>query len=313
MSLNIAIITWWNNNEREISLKSAHAVKQWLESLWYDTVWRYDFPNDITNFIIDNNANTIDFVFLMIHWSWWEDWQIAWFLDLLWIKYQCTHPAVLALTINKRHTKLVRRAHGIPVADDMLIFPILSHEEEIIKEINDRFWFPCVLKELDQWSSNGVFILHQENDLQILLKQYKHYNNPLLIEEYIVWDEISLPIIGWISWPQLLPLIHIIPPQEWGFNYTNKYNWKTQEICPQTILDETRVSEAEMLALEAYNAVWCTKYARIDAILTHTWPIFLEINTIPGFTEQSLFPKSAQVSWYSFSQLLEHLLTLSLS
>lgn len=310
MSLNIAIITWWNNNEREISLKSAHAVKQWLESLWYDTVWRYDFPNDTTRFTLDHTNQNIDFVFLMIHWSWWEDWQIASFLDLLWINYHCTTPDILALTMNKWHTKLVRRAHGIPVADDTIILPNKTTFDEITKTIESRFWFPCVRKELDQWSSNGVSIIRSKDDCKHIYESYKTFDKPILIEQFIVWKEITIPLLDQTNWTQVLPLIHIIPPEEWWFDYENKYNGKTQEICP-TDFEEWIIELCNTLSLRAYKSVWCTKYARIDAILTNQWPIFLEINTIPWFTDASLFPKSAQVAWYTFPQILAHLISLS--
>ena len=310
MSLNIAIITWWNNNEREISLRSAHAVKQWLENLWYDTVWRYDFPNDTTRFTLDHTNQNIDFVFLMIHWSWWEDGQIASLLDLLWINYHCTTPDILALTINKWHTKLVRRAHDIPVADDTIIIPNKTMFDEIIKTIESQFWFPCVRKELDQWSSNGVSIIKSNEDCKRLYESYKNYDKPILIEQFIAWEEITIPLLDNKDWStQILPLIHIIPPKEWGFDYENKYNGKTQEICPSNF-ELAIIEQCNTLALKAYKSVWCTKYARIDAILTHSWPIFLEINTIPGFTDASLFPKSAHVAWLPFPQLLTHLLSL---
>lgn len=311
MSLNIAIITWWNNNEREISLKSAHAVNQWIASLWYDTVWRYDFPHDTTRFTLDHTNQNIDFVFLMIHGSWWEDGQVASLLDLLWITYQCTTPDILSLTSNKRYTKLVRRAQGIPVADDSIIIPNNSSFDEITQLIESQFWFPCVRKELDQWSSNGVSIIKSNEDCKRLYESYKHFAKPILIEQFIAWEEITIPLLDNKDWStQILPLLHIIPPKEGWFDYENKYNGKTQEICP-THFKQVIIEQCNDLALKAYKSVWCTKYARIDAILTDTWPIFLEINTIPWFTDQSLFPKSAQVAWYSFPQLLAHLLSLS--
>jgi D-alanine-D-alanine ligase len=309
--MHIAIITWWKNSEREISLLSAQAVKTWIESLWYTSPIQYDFPKDTSTFVSDHTQYPYDFVFLMIHGAWGEDGQIASFLDLLDIPYQCTSPDILALTMNKWHTKLVRRAHNIPVAEDICIVPVETTQQDLQKKIQTTIWFPCVRKELDQWSSNWVCIMHQESDFTAVRKRYSSFSHPILIEQFIVWEEITIPLLDTLTTgTQALPVIHIIPPKTWWFDYENKYNGKTQELCPSWFSEET-IQHIHSIALKAYKAVQCTKYARIDAILTDKWPVLLEINTIPWFTAQSLFPKSAQVQGIAFPDLLKHLIQVS--
>lgn len=310
--MNIAIITGWNNSEREISLISASAVLEWLGKLWYSDVVQYDFPKELEHFIDIHTTTKIDFVFLIIHGKWWEDGQVASFLDLLHIPYQCTSPSILAITMNKRHTKLVRRAHDLPVAKDILIIPTNTSYEKLLSQIENSIQFPCVRKELDQGSSKGVHILHNAHELQEIYIEYARYAQPILIEQFIQGEEITIPILDAWDWStNILPLIHIIPPLEWWFDYENKYNGKTQELCPANF-DKKTVEQVNAIALQAYHAVWCTSYGRIDAILTEHWPILLEINTIPWFTAQSLFPKSAEVFWLSFPQLLQHLIAINI-
>jgi len=310
--MRLAIISWGNNSEREISLISAQAVKKWLEELWYTSILLYDFPSHTTWFIQDHQKDPVDFIFLMVHGAWGEDGQIASFLDLLHIPYQCSSADVLALTINKWHTKLVRRAYGLPVADDIVLIPNQYTREDIVEQINTTLWFPCVRKELDQWSSKWVHILNCNKDLSHIWTEYVTYQKPILIEKFLEGEEITIPILDGKDGEYIvLPLIHIIPPKEGGFDYENKYNGMTQEICPSGFSSEICL-HIEEIARQAYQAVWCTKYGRIDAILTEKWPILLEINTIPWFTNQSLFPKSAQVYGYTFPELLAHLIQISL-
>ncbi len=311
--MHIAIITWGDNSERAISLISAAAVQKWLEALWYTSLSQYDFPTQSIQFVQDHKKQTIDFVFLIIHGTWGEDGQIASYLDLLRIPYQCTSTDILALTINKRHTKLVWRAYGLPVADDIIVIPDEHTRDEIIEHIQITIWFPCVRKEFDQWSSRWVHIINNENDIEVVRKNYSSSKKPILIEQFIQGEEITIPVLDNKNGePIILPHIRIIPPQEGWFDYENKYNWMTQEICPHSFDKETDQQIADV-ALQAYQAVWCTKYGRIDAIVTEKWPILLEINTIPWFTSQSLFPKSALVYWLPFPQLLKHLIDISMT
>ncbi len=107
----------------------------------------------------------------------------------------------------------------------------------------------------------------------------------------------------------IMPIIEIIPPVGGEFDYVNKYNGATSEICPARLSKEIvdRVHEVSTLA---YHSLNMTKYGRLDIMLRGDEPLCLEINTIPGFTEESLFPKSAEVYGMSFPQLVQHLVKL---
>lgn len=308
---SIAIITGGTNSEREISLISAAAVKEGLEKLTKYTIFWYDLPTDRSKLLADLELHAFSFAFVIIHGKGGEDGQVSTLLDLYGIPTQCASRETLLLTMNKRRTKLVRRAQGLPVADDLLISPVQIKYANLLDRIQKNIWFPCVRKELDQGSSKGVHILTDEWSLQKTRKNYATFAGPILIEAYITGEEITIPLLDYPDGTtHVLPLIHIIPPEGQEFDYQNKYNGQTQEICPSGFPEET-VRQVNQIALDAYHAVGCSRYARIDAILTDQWPILLEINTIPWFTAQSLFPKAAQAVGLSFPALLEHLIRLA--
>lgn len=298
--MNIAIITWRTNSEREISLRSAQAVKTACDTLWH-TATLYDFPTQKNNFLTD--YHDIEFVFVMIHGAGWEDGQIAHFLDTLWLPYQCTSGKVLGNTIDKRATKQFRKQHNIPVAKDKLV--------DLTKE-NPHFEYPCVIKALDQGSSVGVIIAKDQISFDKGIEQLKVYGT-VMIEEYLEGSECTVPVLdnidGWD--PHILPIIEIIPPTWQDFDYENKYNDLTQEICPARY-DESLTRQIQDIGLRAYQAVWCTQYGRIDMIVTKDGPKCLEINTIPWFTSWSLFPKSAKVFGLEFPQLIQYLIDLKI-
>ncbi len=298
--MNIAIITGRTNSEREISLRSAQAVKIACDTLDH-TSTLYDFPTQKGDFLTDYQS--VDFVFVMIHGSGWEDGQIAHFLDTLGLPYQCTSPKVLWNTIDKRVTKQFRRQHNIPMAQDKLVD--LTQETPL-------FEYPCVIKALDQGSSVGVVIAKDSVSFEKGIEQIKHYGT-VMIEEFLEGSECTVPILdnlgGWT--PHVLPIIEIVPPEGKEFDFENKYNDLTAEICPARY-DESMTRQIQDVALRAYQAVWCTQYGRIDMIITKDGPKCLEINTIPWFTSWSLFPKSAKVFWLDFPQLIQYLIDLKM-
>ena len=299
--MNIAIITWRTNNEREISLRSAQAVYEACNTLGHSTTV-YDFPSQQENFIIDHHD--IKFVFIMIHGVGGEDGQIAHFLDTLGLPYQCTSAKILWNTIDKRVTKQFWKQHQIPVAKDTLV--------DLTKE-TPHFDYPCVIKALDQGSSVGVVIAKDSISFDQGIEQLKSYGI-VMIEEFLEGSECTVPVLDNIDWwvPHILPIIEILPPEGQEFDYENKYNDLTQEICPARY-DEHLTRQIQDIALRAYQAVWCTQYGRIDMIITKDGPKCLEINTIPGFTSWSLFPKSAKVFGLEFPQLIQYLIDLKIT
>lgn len=283
-----------------MSLRSGQATFEAVQSLGYQASL-YDFPVDVTRFL--EVYKSIDFVFLMIHGAGGEDGQIASFLEVLGLKYHCSFPEILHLTMNKWLTKQVWKQYWVPFAKDTLID--LSNHIPVYQG-------PCVVKALDQGSSVGVWICKDAQGFHTALQGAKAYGQ-VMIEEYLEGREITVAVLdtknGWEA--IALPIIEIIPPEWAGFDYENKYNDKTQEICPADF-DANTTKIIQDIALRAYKAVGCTKYGRIDMIVTSDGPKCLEINTIPWFTGASLFPKAAKAYGLDFPALIQYLIDLCL-
>jgi D-alanine--D-alanine ligase len=132
----------------------------------------------------------------------------------------------------------------------------------------------------------------------------------MLAEELINGIEITVPILG----GKALPVVAIFPPENEEFDLDNKYNGRTKEVCPVTneILSENLQKEAMDIALTAHNAVGARHLSRVDMIVSADNKIVvLEINTMPGLTTQSLYPKSAEAAGLNFEQLVKTFVQIS--
>lgn len=294
---HIAILTWWTSSEREVSLRSAAAVEASLTRSWY-VVTMYDLSTDLVTLIHD--ADAIDFVRVMIHGVGWEDGQIIWLLDLLGLRYQCTSRDVLTITMNKHLTKQLWKLAKLPVAHDVLLRAHMSRAQ--VHGVIASFTYQCVVKAIGEGSSKWLIIVSSQDQLDEVYDLVQAYDR-VLCEEFVTGTEITVAILD----REALPVVEIIPPQGQSFDYENKYNGLTQEICPARISNEL-TSQVQQLALQAYDVVWCTRYGRVDMILWSQWPVLLEINTIPWFTDQSLFPLAARTAGIEFDELVERLM-----
>jgi D-alanine-D-alanine ligase len=165
---------------------------------------------------------------------------------------------------------------------------------------------PYVLKPCDGGSSLDTFIVRnpQQANTAAMEHAFDTYQE-MLLEELISGSEITVAILG----EQALPVIEIIPPADEEFDYENKYNGKTQEICPPQHLPEAVQHQAQQLALHIHTLIGCSGMSRTDMILDAQDRLFvLETNTIPGLTDQSLLPKAALQADIPMPQLVEILI-----
>ena len=156
-------------------------------------------------------------------------------------------------------------------------------------------------------------IVKEAKDLEDAIKLSFGHDDTLIIEEYIKGIELTCGVLG-NEELEALPVIEIIPGEGHEFfDYKAKYTaGETREICPARI-DETITKKVQQLAVKAHQALFLKGYSRTDMILYNETLSVLETNTIPGMTATSLYPQSAEVAGYSFTKLLDRLISLSIA
>jgi D-alanine-D-alanine ligase len=175
---------------------------------------------------------------------------------------------------------------------------------------NPLFGKSFVLKPIEGGSTLDALIARTPSPEKLeeakqLLKKY----DKMLLEELIFGIEITVPVLG----NKALPVIEIIPPADKEFDYENKYNGASQELCPpQNVSDEIQ-KRAQELAERIHKLCGCNDMSRTDMIIDESGELFvLETNTIPGLTDQSLFPKAAAEAGHSMSELVDILVKSAL-
>jgi len=170
---------------------------------------------------------------------------------------------------------------------------------------------PYFVKPHNQGSSVGASVVKKWEDLNKVLKQAFRYSETVLIDEYISGTELTCAVIGNKN-PRALPLIEIEPLKGNFFDYKSKYeSGGANEIVPARISSQL-TKEIQEIACRIYRILGCRGFSRIDFIVQKGKPYVLEINTIPGLTPMSLFPKAAKNAGINYSTLLDKLIKYGL-
>jgi D-alanine-D-alanine ligase len=204
--------------------------------------------------------------------------------------------------MDKDITKKLIRACGINTADWILIKNI----EELEYKKVDGMGYPVVVKPNCGGSSVATFVINNPQELNNAAALSLKYDKEIMIEKYIKGDEITCCILN----GKLLPVLAIRPNSAF-FDFDSKYSdGGAEEFVIE--LDKKLYGKIESLALKCYKLLKCSVYSRIDIIIENGEPYVLEVNTLPGMTKNSLFPKSAASVGISFSKLLDLIIGYSL-
>ena len=304
--IRIALMAGGWSKEREISLVGGNAVYKGLDKNKYD-VRMYDPRNDLKE-IFEQKEN-IDLAFILLHGKYGEDGRIQGLLDILGIPFVGSGVLSSAMAVNKMVAKKMYGVEGLRVAKDIII----KKETKLsVKKLMEDLGTMTVVKPLDEGSSLGMSICGNEAELLAGIEKAFQYGNEIMIEEYIKGREITCCVLG-NDTLETLPLIEIVPKNKYRFfDYEAKYTpGATDEICPAKI-DRKTEERARLYAISAHKALRCRVWSRTDMIIGEDEIYILETNTIPGMTENSLFPLAARTAGMSFSDLLDKLIALSL-
>ncbi len=254
-------------------------------------------------------GNRPDVVFVALHGGAGENGTVQGMLDLLGIPYTGSGVLASALALNKIMAKKVFEREGIPTPRWLAVesSQLVGAAQRVLIELG----LPCVVKPACEGSSIGVTIVREEQHLEPALKLAFQYSNEALVEKFVPGTEITGPVLGNDD-AQVLPLVEIIPSSGF-YDYQAKYTaGATEEIVPARIPEAT-AERARELTLRAHHALGCRGMSRVDMIVAPDGEVYvLELQTIPGLTDTSLLPRSAQAAGISFPQLVDRLIELAL-
>ncbi|OGS19175.1 MAG: hypothetical protein A2219_07520 [Elusimicrobia bacterium RIFOXYA2_FULL_50_26] len=282
--------------EREISLLSGKAVLAALKNIGVNAVGIDASPR----LPFELSRKKIDFAYIALHGPGGEDGTVQGLLESMQIPYSGCGVFSSALCMDKAYTKKILESADLPTpAWQRLVKPV---DEIRVGRL------PVVIKPATQGSAIGVSIVRTEKEVAPALKKAFALDTVVLAEEYVIGTEITVGILG----KKALPVIEIDAEGEF-YDFKSKYTpGCSRHIIPPR-LPERVVANAQMLALEAFNALGCRGVARVDMIVDkklHPW--ILELNTLPGMTETSLLPDAARAARISFSDLILQIIKHSL-
>ncbi len=304
---NIAILAGGFESERIISLKSAEVVKRNLDPKIYHSFiidiqhkqWismdgvRVD-KNDFS-IIHDNKKLCFDACFMAIHGSPVEDGKIQGYLEMLNIPYTGCDGRTMAITMDKILTKLILRdTYEVNTAN----FEVFRKGDLIDIHKIEKLGFPMFIKPNSVGSSFGVTKVKHTEEIEKAIHDALEHDDTVIIEEFIEGREFSHGILEEGKMLHIMPITEIISETEF-FDYAAKYEGKSKEVTPAENLSEYSTAKMNELTEKIFRVMNCKGLARVDYLLRGEEPYFMEINTIPGLSEASIFPQ--QLNHYGLS------------
>ncbi|MFA6466459.1 MAG: D-alanine--D-alanine ligase [Patescibacteria group bacterium] len=291
--MKIAVLTGGKSSEREVALASSKNVIDSLIARHQVSV--FDFPNDLDKFL--STYKDYQVAIPVFHGPGGEDGVVQGFLKTLGIPFIFSDVEAHAVGMDKYLSKQLAEKIGLLTAP----YNIFDKFEKII------FTKSVVVKPLAGGSSIGIAIAHNQADLDKAFQEAFQYSDKVLIEDYIEGKELTVPIIDKGEISLALPVIEIRSKNDF-FDYESKYdNQLAEEICPAPIADDL-AKELQRQALEMHKALGARHISRSDFIVSNgaiSKIYFLEINTIPGMTDNSLTPKAIVAGGENFAELLD--------
>jgi D-alanine-D-alanine ligase len=222
-----------------------------------------------------------------------------------------------ALAIDKIRCKAVVSLWGVSVAGQVVVARSAwqADRSKVVREIQERLGFPCVIKSPCQGSSLAMAIPKTPAELQAELPDLFAFDEVVLAEQFVEGVEVTCGVLDVApgAEPVALPVTEIRPISSPYFDYHAKYTpGATEEITPARI-SEAATRQVQQVAIDVHKAVGCRHLSRSDMILAGDGPVWIEVNTIPGMTETSLYPQAAAVAGVPFPQLAGMLIESALS
>ena len=323
MQKNIAIVMGGYSSEAEISLKSGDVVYNSLDANKYALYKVYIFKDrwfvkldtqeykinkDDFSFVKKDIKVNFDCVFNAIHGNPGENGALVAYFDLLGIKHTSAPFYQMSLTFNKRDTLSVIKEYGIQTANSYYM-----HQRDEINTVKiiEKVGLPCFVKPNRSGSSFGISKVYKEENLEDAILKACKEDEEILIESFLDGKEVSVGVIEYQGKIEVLPITEIVSENDF-FDYEAKYKGKSKEITPARISDVEK-KKVINTARKVYRVLNMSGFSRSEFILVNGEPYFLEINTVPGMTEESLLPQQAKEASISLTDLFDNAIQMALN
>ena len=343
--INVAVLMGGRTAEHEVSLntgkvivnaldKSKYNVKpivikktgEWLVPKGYLTQSKYDqlethqtdiVPISTGNALDKAVEEKIDVVFLAMHGPMGEDGTVQGLLELADIPYTGSGVLSSSMSMNKVMSRRMFEYAGlkIPKGIDFNIWDWKKRSSQIISDVKTKVGYPCILKPVELGSSVGISIVRTEDGFETGLQKVFGHSNDVLVEEYIDGKELTCAVLGAVNGEEPIPLIptQIIPRTSEFFDYEAKYTADaTEEITPPRDFHDEIIQRIKEIAVCAHKILACGGMSRTDVMIRDGEIYVLELNTIPGMTEFSLYPQAAKAANIEFSDLLDRIIQIAI-
>ncbi|MGD1093132.1 MAG: D-alanine--D-alanine ligase family protein [Bryobacteraceae bacterium] len=310
--LRVAVLYGGRTGEHEISLRSAESIIAAMDPERYavqrilitpDGNWE---PRAISPEPRGNPE--IDVVFPVLHGTFGEDGTVQGLLELAGLPYVGAGVLASAASMDKEVMKRLMAERGLPVVD----YLVVTRGDYQPEEICSRFGFPFFVKPANLGSSVGISKVKSCEEVSAALALAGEFDRKILIERGIAGREFECAVLG-NDQPLAAVPCEILPSREF-YDYEDKYILNQAKTVVPANLTPEQTAEMQRLAVAGFQAVDCEGMARVDFLLeSATQKFFInEINTIPGFTSISMYPKMWEASGMPFASLVDRLIELAL-
>jgi D-alanine-D-alanine ligase len=310
------VIYGGRTGEHEVSVRSAQAILAGLDPAKYEKIeyfidkegkWS---PGPI---LPEPGAHPhIDVVFPVLHGTFGEDGTMQGLLELAGLPYVGAGVMASAVSMDKEMMKRVCKERSLPIVE----YAAVTRDCPNVADACRALPFPVFVKPANLGSSVGISKARNARELEAAFTVAAQYDRKVIVERAIVGRELECAVLGNLFGnhaPMASVPCEILPSREF-YDYEDKYLLDLAQTQVPADLPAARTAELQHLAVECYRAVECEGMARVDFFLEKATDRFLinEINTIPGFTSISMYPKMWEHSGIGFGELLDRLIALAL-
>ena len=299
----VGVLYGGRSAEREVSIMSGTGVLAALKSQGIDA-----HPFDPAgSTLAELAAEKFDRVFIALHGRFGEDGTLQGALEQLGIPYTGSGVMASAIGMDKVYTKMIWLMHGLPTPK----YALLNADTEL-RRVPDTLGLPLIVNPPHEGSTIGITKVVGYSDMREAYALAAQFDDVVLAEEFITGREFTVAVLGRGATARPLPITEIIAPQG-NYDYQAKYfGDATKYLCPAP-LDAETAAEMERIAVEAYRAIGCEGWGRVDFLLraTDNKAFLLEVNTSPGMTGHSLVPMAARAAGMSYEALCVEILRMA--